>query len=141
MSRLRLRLDTPWCILLRLPYLNYSVQALNHHLEHLSSGRLYPIPNASITSLSLSSHVRPSPSKSNPRPPSARMRTPLESNFHPCAFFAYRRRSRSKVVSPDQPNTAHPTVRQGEMMMSTRRWGFGFRFRLDVDVDVDGGDV
>lgn len=96
-----------------------------NHLEHLKQASRYPIPNPSITNLSLSSHVLPPASRSTTRPGLVRSRIPLESNFHPCAFLVYRRRSRSNVVSPVQPRTAQPTVRQGEMMMSTRRWGFG----------------
>ena len=86
---------------------------------HLSSGGLHPIPNRSISSSSLSCHVSPPCSKSITLPPVVRSRTPL-----------YRRKSRWKVVSPDHPSTAHPIVCQGEIIISTRRWGFGFFLRL-----------
>lgn len=91
------------------------------YLEHRSCGALQPIPMRSITSLSRCSQVSPPCSRSTTWPLESRARTPLESNFQECAFFACRRRSRWKVVSPDQPSTAQPTVRHGDIMISTRR--------------------
>src|SRR6266481_481513 len=91
-------------------YPNWRTISTSCYLVHLSEADLHPTPSPSMTSFSRSSQVAPPCSRSITFPPVVRSRTPLESNFQLWAFFAHRRRSRSNVVSPDQPRTAQPTV-------------------------------
>lgn len=95
---------------------------------HLSWGNRQGSPsplNTRLSAVSMSG-AGPTPllydSKSTHRP-SAWLRMPLLSNLRPFSVLQYLRRSRWNVLPPDHPSTAHPTVFQGLMIMSTRRCG------------------
>ena len=96
----------------------------------LSSGSRHSRPrplNTLCSAVSISGAGTPSgPLSRSTQEPSARLRTPLESNFSRFSVLQYRRRSLWKVVALVHPITAQPTVLHGAVMMSTRRCGLGF---------------
>src|SRR6185312_6335499 len=97
---------------------------------HLSSGGTQSSPIPSNAFFSASTIPKPPCTPSSPSTattfPVPLSRIPLLSNFQLYLCLTYRLISLWNVVPPDHPHTAQPTVRHGDMMMSTLLCTLGF---------------